>query len=221
MKKRLIFYWYINKKGWHWVYDLHVEYLSKYKDIFDSIKFIISKDDDTKQEDVDNTIAKLKEACPNMTYEFFKNDKKSRESKFFYDEIVKKFSQFGTNDAIFFAHNKGVQSVYVKKDVLKEWIKDMYANNLSDKEKITKMLEEKDVCCIGTHLLKGVVPPQMLRVAKHKWHYSGTFFWLVPRRIDNYIRSNNVEIVENNGRWYAEGFLATVLPCDDKYVKGV
>ena len=221
MRKTLIFYWYIHKTGWHWTFDIHLKHLSELQGIFDKKRFVLSIDKDTPIEHINETINKLKETCPDMTYEFFMNDAISRESSFFFEEIVLKLPKFGDDEAIFFAHNKGVQTTYISKERCVNWINDLYVDNLANVDEINGWLNDENVCCIGTHIHDDMVPPGMAKVAKYGWHYAGTFFWLVPKRIYKYVVDHEEgKILGNTGRYYAEGFLATILPYDNIHVKG-
>ena len=216
MKKVLYFYWYVSKKGWHQIYDLHLENLNRYKDIFDSVNFVISTDEDTDEESINKTIDKLKGVRNDANFIRFRNDKQSRESKFFYDELICNLPSFPENVAIFFAHNKGVDSRYVSSKELKNWINVMYFANLSNKEKISELLVDNNTYTIGTNTIVNYNSSN-LKFAKYKWHYSGTFFWLVPKRIYLHIIENGIEVLDNTGRYYAEGFWGTIFPADSEH----
>ena len=215
MKKKMIFYWYVPSCGWYEIYDLHIKNLNIYKDRFDEVSFIISVDgvdDDGYKRNIDLTIDKLRCIFPNAKFIMYKNDKELRESVYFYNEIVMKLNQFDNDVIIFFAHNKGVDSWYAN-DRLGTWINLMYFENLFNVDRISDYFSKESVCCAGTYTIMNLKAWNFL---KYSWHYSGTFFWICPKRILNMIHANN-EVIPPNGRYATEGFLGSVIPNDDKY----
>ena len=217
MKKILVFYWYVPSFYWHPVYDLHLRNLSIYKDVFDEIIFFISHDEDSKG--VNETIESINYFIPNCKMYQFKNDKVSRESAFFYEFIVKHLDEFKGDHAMFFAHNKGVQSIYVTWADRNNWINTMYYFNLRNVEKIDALLNDKKTCAIGCGRMTNYAPHEFSSFLKYKWMFTGTFFWILPNRLAKYIKDNNVEVIENKGRYYTEGFLGTIFPQDAEEVK--
>ena len=194
MKKKLIFYWYVKPSGWCDIYDLHIANLNTYKDIFDDTLFVISHDDDTNNTLINDTKERIKSVFPNTDFCDYKNSKEDRESKYFYNEIVLKFNSFNEDDAIFFAHNKGVDSVYVTADDLLCWINTMYYFNLSDKKTINDMLDDSTTCAIGTARMDNYAPRVFAEFLKYRWMFTGTFFWIVPRRISGACAKHQREV---------------------------
>lgn len=217
MSKILVFYWYVPPFYWHPVYDLHLRNLQTYKDVFDDIMFFISADEDSKG--VAETIESIKYFIPNANIHSFTNDKTSRESAFFYDFVVKNIGKFYDNPAIFFAHNKGVQSVYVPWTDRNNWINTMYYFNLRNVEKIDDLLNDEKTCAIGCGRITNYAPHEFAHFLKYKWMFAGTFFWIVPNRIAKYVKDNDIKILENTGRYYTEGFLGTIFPQDAEEIK--
>lgn len=215
MKKRMIFYWYVPFWGWHDIYNLHMKNLELYKDRFDEVDFIISIDNcetDLYKENIEMTIERLKSLFPDANFIMYGNDKELRESVYFYNEIVMKLDSFPEDEIIFFAHNKGVDSWYAG-GRLETWINLMYFENLRDADYIERCFSEKTICCAGTYTIMDLKAWDFL---KYRWHYSGTFFWICPKRIGELIRKNG-ETIPPNGRYATEGFLGSVIPNDDRY----
>ena len=103
MKKVLKYYWYIAKDGWHNIYDTHLRNLAYFKDVFDEYDFIISVDYGVDNGAFANmTIKRLKEIFPDARFWLYQNDPETRESNYFYHEIVEKIDTFGDDVAIFF-----------------------------------------------------------------------------------------------------------------------
>lgn len=74
---------------------------------------------------------------------------------------------------VFYAHAKGVSHRPEDLDVLRFWTAFMLHSNLSDDQHITELMTE--YATIGACRTMGnfrVVSP------KHRWHYSGTFYWM-------------------------------------------
>lgn len=214
--KHLIFYWYIPEYFWHDIYDTHIEYLKKYNNVFDKITFALSLDDVNNTELIEKTKQKLTNnvQCSKIKFLICQNDKDLRESKYFYEKIVSKLDCFG-NDAIFFAHNKGVSSTYVSHDELISWIKQMYDVNL-DTNNIDKFINNEDIYCCGTRKITNSFP-EWFGVHKYGWHFSGAFFWLKPYNIFEYMQKHDVALPQNQ-RYFTEGFLGNVFPEESKHV---
>lgn len=212
---KLIFYWYIHNRDWHYLYDIHIKLLNEYKDRFSEQEFIIATDSDTKQEYIDAVIAKLKSIFPNAKFTFYENDKQLRESKYFYNEIATKLDQMDDR-WYFFAHNKGVDSHYAPGVLCKMWVVGMYYMNLNYPEKILEDMNKPKTCVIGTYLLHGFKYWPWLTFG---WHYSGTFWWFNPKRISSLIKEKNTSIPQKNDRYFTESCWGSCIPDDDLYRK--
>lgn len=210
MHKVLVFYWYVPRFYWHPVYDLHLKNLMMYKNVFDSILFVISSDADSKG--VDETVESIKTFVPNADFKFVENDKTSRESKFFYDNIVVPMKNYNDKAALFFAHNKGVDSIYVPKEDRNNWINAMYYFNLRNVDRINEEISKAETCAIGTGRMINYAPHEFKSFCTNKWLYTGTFFWIIPSRVYKYAEDHGIKIIENKGRYYTEGFLGTIFP---------
>lgn len=217
MKKILYFYWYIPPFYWHPIYDLHLRNLYMYKDAFDEIHFFISSDKDSKG--VSETIKSIKYFVPNCVITFVENNKEQRESAFFYNTITQNLENFPDDVAIFFAHNKGVQSIYVTPKDLDDWVNTLYYFNLRKIEKIDTLLNDTKVCAVGCGRMTNYSPQEFSKFLTHRWIFTGTFFWIVPKRIAKYVKDNNIKLIENPGRYYTEGFLGAIFPENAEEIK--
>lgn len=216
MKKELIFFWYIPSFEWHNIYDLHLKNLSYYHVVFDKKTFILATDE-IEIDKINRTKEKILKVVPDAEFISYGNDKQLRESLFFYNEIALKLNTFNDNEALFFAHNKGVSSNYVSKDDLNYWINMMYYCNLNNMNIVDNYLNNGETYSIGTLCYKKWNPWASYPV-KYKWHYSGTFFWIIPSRINKYIIDNKITIPKNN-RYFTEAFLGNIISDNEKYAK--
>lgn len=212
MKKICFFYWYVPEFYWHPIYDLHLKNLYNFKDVFDEITFVIAYDEFTNA--VTKTVESIGYFIPEAKFLLTINDKEKRESKFFYEEIAYKMGEFPDDVAIFFAHNKGVDTVYVPLKDRNEWVESLYFLNLHDVDKINSALSNECVCAAGSARLKNYAPPQFKGWCKYEWMYTGTFFWIVPKRVYNYAQKHDIKIDFEVGRYSTEGFLGAIFPDD-------
>ena len=210
MQKFLVFYWYVPKFFWSPVYDLHIKNLSLYKDVFDHIFFAISSDEDSNG--VDETITKLKEIAPSASFIHVKNNKEEREARFFYEHLIAPIQSVDKDYAVFFAHNKGVDSKYLPSTDRDVWVNTMYFFNLHNPKKIDELLEDPKTIVIGTAKYINFCPPMFSGWCKNRWHYTGTFYWLVQNRLKRYVNEHNLKLLECNGRYYAEGIWGAIFP---------
>lgn len=220
MRTHLLFYWYVPQDGWHEIYDLHLKSLRNFAWKFDHVTFVIASDGncgDLYGKMVSDTIDRLTEIAPSSDFVMYGNDKVLRESYYFRNEVALKLGTFPDDEVVFFVHNKGVASDYVPKEELYNWVTAMYFSNLSDFEKVLGLFEKETVCCIGTRKIVHAKPWAFL---KYRWHYSGTFFWMAPRRIHKLIVDRHEEIPRND-RYFTEGFLGSVIPDSEDYSVGL
>ena len=212
---KLIFYWYVHNKPWNPLYDIHTRMLKEYKDRFTEQEFIIATDPDTQQEYIDNVKARLNEIFPDAVFTPYGNDKQLRESLYFYNEIATKLDSL-EDRWYFFAHNKGVDTWYAPGDICKMWIIGMYYMNLNYPDRIQEQMESPDTCVIGTYLIRNQRAWPWLT---YQWHFSGTYWWLNPKRIASVMRERNTAIPPRNDRYFTEGCWGTCLPDEEKYRK--
>lgn len=213
MKKVLKYYWYVNPSGWNVIYDIHLYNLGIYKNSFDETEFIISFDcGEIDLSEVEKTINKIKEIYPNAKFTAYQNNKDNRESQYFYYEIENKLGEFDDDTAIFFAHNKGLNSEYVTKVDCISWINLMYYYNLRFIGAINKILEDEEVCAISHFKM---YYPHWDKCT-YNWHFPGTYFWMVPSRLKKRLEKDNIPIPTWFDRYSTEGFFGTLFSYDDK-----
>lgn len=215
MRKILIFYWYVPEFYWHPIYNLHLKNLLVFKDVFDEVRFVISTDNDLTL--YNKTVESLGYILPDANFSHFINDKSTRESAFFFQKIINNLDKFDDNTALFFAHNKGVETYYKTKLECMNWINVMYYFNLRKKEKIDELLNDPKICAIGTGRRTNYAVGAFTDISAYKWHYAGTFFWIVPKRLKQYIIENNIIIPENPGRYHTEAFLGNIFSEDSEH----
>ena len=212
MKKVLKYYWYVSPTGWNPLYDIHLYNLKLYKGVFDEVEFIISFDcGEIELSKVEDTINKLKEIYPDAKFTAFQNNKDNRESQYFYNEIEKKLDEFDDDTAIFFAHNKGLGTIYVTRIDCISWINLMYYYNLRFIDLVGEALKNENVCAIGHFKM---YYPHWDK-CKYKWHFPGTYFWIVPSRIKKRLDAKGENIPNWFDRYSTEGFLGSIFDYDD------
>ncbi len=213
MNKELIYYFYVHKTGWNDLYNIHFYYLEKYKDRFDAQTFIIATDNDTPAEHIHNVERAIINIFPSAKIIYYPNDKELRESNYFYNEIALKLDDFD-DKWYFFSHNKGVDTYYTTKEVCEFWIEAMYFMNLNYMNDIEKQMNG-DTAVIGTFLIRNLKAWSWL---KYNWHFSGTYWWFRPHKVNAIIKENKSSFPANS-RYFTEGFFGSVIPDDHRYVK--
>ena len=221
MNKKLIYYWYVPTE-WDKVYDLHLKNIKRYFPHYDFKEklFVIcyDKGDYTVSPYVLKTVEKIRGVVPDAKFVFYDNDPVLREAKHFYNEIAMKLGEFDKDDVIFYAHAKGKYSDYRTPDVRDLWVDLMYFGNLYNTDKIEEFINNQENLCLGTLCLDthrwkevGAKLNDEFKVQRYQWHYSGTFFWIKPYQLYEYITQNNTPIPENS-RFFAECFLGNLVP---------
>ena len=222
--KKCIYYWYVSD-FWCDLYDIHLESIRYYlpKCNFDEIVFAISYDD-IKNKNITKVVNLLKDISPNANFIYVKNDSFLRESLFFYNEIYKKLETYNENDSIFFGHCKGANSNYLTKYNLLHWINFLYFGTLFYKERIEEALNDKDTLFAGSLIIPEYQYHNGLNYRffeqNNKWYYNGTFYWLKPKKIYDYIQRNSIIIPECN-RFFDETFPGNVCPNNKVYNKDI
>lgn len=218
--KKFIFYWYVTDI-WHFIYDIHAECLKYYFKIwkFDSVDFIVSYDDDKQDTEylqkITYTVNLLKSICNYCNIVYVKNNKEFRESAYFYEGIYKKLNEYNDDDCLFFCHAKGVNSTYMNIYDLLHWINLLYFGTLFYKDKIQEFFDDDRAYCAGSLIFPEYEYHSGLNCEffkqPYKWHYSGTFFWMKPKKIYNHIIKNDIHIPECN-RFFDEAFFGYIFP---------
>lgn len=219
MIKHLMFYWYIPDFFWHEIYDLHLRKLSQYYHVFDKMTFVLSIDDTENIELIEKTKDKINAALQNVDIEYviYQNDKQHQESAYVYNEIVMKFDSFD-NELLFFAHAKGVNTNYVQPAILVDWIEFMYDENLN-KQNIYKFENDGEKYCMGTlKQYKNTSNIPNLHFQLSDWHFPGTFYWLRPNKIYEYINENNIVLSQQEDRYFSEIFLGIIFRSSSKHI---
>lgn len=224
IKKNLVFHFYIGKEGINTESnDLHFKCLKHYMaNVFDNILFVIVVDDAEQQkEEILAVKNKVIDIFKSKTIEFkVKPNTYLRDSQTFYDEIATKLDKI--DGLVFFAHNKGYTNLskFKKEDILK-WVAAMYFACFDDMDEVENSLTEQRKCAFGG--LLNQVEKWLLEkhqyisgmLGKYSYLYTGTFFWLNPKTLLQYMANNDVELPQINDRWYAENFLANIGPAND------
>lgn len=219
--KKLVFHFYIGKDGINTECNrLHFKCLEHYaKSIFNKVLFAIVVDDAEAQKD---EIIALEEKIVGIfdTQELeikVNNNTYLRDSRTFYDEVATKLKD--TEEIVFFAHNKGTTNVEkFEREKIMKWVAAMYFACFNDMNEVEWALTDCRMAAYGGLLNivdKNIIertPLLGMELGKNAFLYTGTFFWMNPRTIYEYMENNGVELPQINDRWYAENFLANIVP---------
>lgn len=219
--KKLVFHFYIGKEGINTECNrLHFKCLEYYaKNVFDKVVFCIAVDNaEERKEDILELEEKIIGIFNTKEIEFKVVDNTYlRDSRTFYDEVATKLSS--TEEIVFFGHNKGTTNVNVfDREKILKWVAAMYFACFSDLAEVEKSLTDFRSVAYGG--LLNIVSERLLdkwkllrkELGKYGYLYTGTFFWLNPRVLNEYIVNNGLELPQVNDRWYAENFLANIVP---------
>jgi len=168
MKTNLIYHItpFIENKAW----IENIQCLSRYMQIFNNKKIV-----NVAIGENCHNLEEVKKYFNSYDVEFITtpNNPELRETASFI-KLLEKIYSLDPNEITFYAHTKGVTRT--KGDSLGEavrlWYEYMYRYNLSNIEKVRKILT-KYPCC---GYFKGVARPPWFPEFS-RWHYSGTFFW--------------------------------------------
>jgi len=220
MNRYLLFYWYIPSNGiYAKSYDFHLYCLNKYKDRFNNETFILSIDDLSRTDLINEAKERLKIIFPNAEFQILQNNPNIRESSTVY-HLLKDLEKYNGN--IFFGHSKGASNNQIGE--LYEWIYSLYYFNLNDIDLVDNKLNSH--LSVGT--LKKIFDFKSFAIFnqldfdinKYFWHYSGTFFWINPVKLNKFLKDNNIEIDKRVHRWYSETVLGNLYHSKYAYAIG-
>lgn len=219
-KLRLIFSYYITPNGeLTYIHKLHLYLLRKYAYIFNNIDMILVIDD-LNNIDAINMHKQYIQDILNVNYINFiieQNDSYLREGKVYVKYVIDKLDEYAINDdLIFFGHTKGLTNENLENT--KIWISLMYYMNLEYLyEVIGKLLDTsrddfKDYICYGTIYNNH----HNTTITKYTWMYTGSFHWINPKRLLDFININNIDIdfvhkIPIKNRTSAETFLPNII----------
>jgi hypothetical protein len=170
MKRNLLYFCYpVPGK----LLDLNLQELKKNWHVFTGKKilfFAIDKDT-LKLTDI-ISLQRKDELFSDQDMDFYlvKNDSKMRESAHFVRMLteLKKVAEPGS--ITFFAHSKGIKSIFKNEEPLINWMQSMWMYNMRIAEVETAFsMGSKFVGCFRYDIPYGDI--------KVNWHYSGTYFW--------------------------------------------
>ena len=179
MKKRLVFFWYIDKDlEFSPIYALHTKLLSRYSGIFDEALFVMSlKVDDVNHREMARRLASVLVGAGYRNSRFvFELNTDYREAKAF-REYVHSSVVDGKSELIFFGHNKGMTNEIT--DSLIMWICSMYYFSLERVGDALRWLISERRCAYGFPVL--LIPKNGDNPYCHPlngFHYAGTMFWV-------------------------------------------
>ena len=207
MKLQLIYIFYIADDACNnEIYELHYNLLNKISKIFDKITIIITYNGSYYDDVVYRVKSRLLNIleCANVTFIYEQNDPEFREGIIYKKYIIDKLGDY--NDYLtFFGHTKGVTNQFGLANIenLKLWIFAMYYLNFNW---LTEMRRKLNTYSLNEkYMTYGAIYFKNFRHNNiHNWFYSGSFYWMNTRLINEYIKENNIDltpfIVEENER---------------------
>lgn len=214
MPKDLLFHWYVVENNGSIilteVQKIHLACLSYYKDVFDgNINIVLSLDNINNEKLINNSKELFSFFNKNVNFIVKKNCPYLREAKTFKEEFLDKIDQ--KNQLLFFAHSKGITNHF--NTSLTIWLFGMYYFNLSFIDHIENNLNKGKIfsgCFVRRHRWRNV---------KHKWHFSGSFYWTNINKLKKLDYSRKLEITENSKKsYFVEEFPGNCTPLKNIYV---
>ena len=151
------------------------------------------------------------------------NNKALCETSVYYPILIGEndaISSYGDDDIVFMCHAKGYTNMtdnrFKNKDAILNWVGGMWWFNNHDVSEIDSLFENPDIISVGMFLVK-----YGFNFNKYNWHYSGTLFWINPKKLDKYIKGHNIEIPPFKNRYWSEQFLGNIYPIDHAGTTGV
>ena len=179
MKKRLVFFWFIDKeREFSPIYRLHMKLLCRYSGVFDEALFIMSlkvDDEDHRKMAMDVASDLVANGYRNSRFVFELNTE-YREAKAFHDYVHSSVVG-GKSELIFFGHNKGTTNELT--DSLVMWICSMYYFSLERISDAMHGLLSDRKCAYGFPV--ALCSEEFKKLYSHPVHgfyYSGTMYWV-------------------------------------------
>lgn len=196
MKLQLIYIFYINNSPCNdKIYNLHYYWLNKISNVFDKITFIVLYNKDVNNNVIINVKQRLFNECikcNNINIILNKNIEKYQEGIYFKKYIIDKLNDYD-DYLTFFGHTQGVSNELCKKNELNtlEWIYALYYFNFINLDEIKRKLNSY---CYKYITYGGLYLKDYRLNNIYNWIYSGSFYWINTKRLNNYIKNNNINI---------------------------
>ena len=219
-RRRIVFHFYV-PQNWRdiRVIRLHLNCLAYYSFIFDEATFIISVDDESNEAliaEFEHEI--LNCGFINVRFKVMNNYYSLYEATTLYNEILNKLNDlYGLT---FFGHSKGIGNEIFGQanfDQLFEWICGLYFLTLDEYNVAQGNLLGYRGISYGPYKYLN----EDVTNNKYGWMYSGTFFWLNARKLDEYLKQKRIKIEPPFDRFFSEQLLGNIIPYeeDDVYAK--
>lgn len=228
VKKTLIYYLWVPadiSDGEEKIRDIHLRCLRHYSAIFTDAEFIVAMDDpddDKTYHRVVNDIANLN-FSGNIKITKVENNFFYREGEYFKKLIVDRANEI--DGLVFFAHSKGMSNISngpslgdnkeFSEEAIKHWICALYFFNLNFMEEVIHDMGDGKVL-YGALLNKYKTddkPP-----FDTGWQFNGSFYWINPKRLANYLQFHDITPPNLDNRLYAEDWMRHVIPFDFRFI---
>lgn len=213
MKKRLVFHWFIPRiitEDVEKYFNLHLNCLKHYADVFDECDIIIAKDIDAS-ENVARVRNNLIETGLKNIHFYEKDNDDSREVNTFVHFCILRLPK-QRDEITFFFHNKGLTHKF--EQTIIDWNCALYFFNLENVDVIIDA-----ICHNNKKMVSGILLTENDRFGcKYHWVYSGTALWMNNDKIAEYISTNNI-VLGPKELHSAEEFFGNI--CDMSYAHSI
>jgi hypothetical protein len=207
-KKTLYYYlWVPSKLPFAGALEIHKACLKEYHSLFDDAVIFIAVDDDTSDISIKTAeLTFLELGFSNIRFKVVKNVR-SREAEYFFSDIVSELANI--DGAVFFAHSKAVTNLGHNPNSIIDWICSMYYFNLDP-----RFQDSVDWSMFyADQVFHGIFKFHDNNIFnKYKYIYAGTFFWLHPKKLNQFISSLGQSIPDCVYANSAENFPGNVMP---------
>ena len=208
MNRKLVFSFYINDNFHDEINEIHFKCLNHFKEAFDlaDISFIVDEgyNKEYLREAQDRFLSMF--LGKNISFSIVPNNE-FRESKVFYDKIATRLKD---EVLVFFGHNKGITNVFnCDRQEIYIWVTGMYYFSLNFMDDVESRLLNEKYYCYGSFLSKN---NELEKGNKNGGHYIGTFFWIIGKKLYQYMINNEIQLPVLSDRFYDEDFLGNIIP---------
>lgn len=228
VKKTLLYYLWIPKDfsdKEQMMYNIHLRCLRYYSAIFSDAVFIVAMDtpdDESTYHSVVKDIASIG-FSGNISITKTENNSFYREGEYVKKLIVDKAAEI--DGLVFFAHSKGMYNIShgaslsaytaFNEESITRWVCALYFFNLNFMNEVLSAMGDGKIV-FGALLNKYKTddkPP-----FDTGWQFNGSFYWINPKRLANYLQYHNLKTPELDNRLYAEDWMRHIIPFDFRFI---
>lgn len=228
VKKTLLYYLWVPRdfsEKEKMMYHIHLKCLRHYSSIFTDAQFIVAMDNPDDNETYYSVVKDIANIgfSGNISITKTENNSYYREGEYVKKLIVDRAKDI--EGLVFFAHSKGLYnishgaslSVYTdySEDSIVLWVCALYFFNLNFMDEVLSAMGDGKIM-FGALLNKYKTddkPP-----FDTGWQFNGSFYWINPKRLYNYLNYHNISAPELDNRLYAEDWMRHIIPFNFKFI---